>query len=380
MTRYETAGFLSKIAELSDNYAETDRLLSELKTELQSAKYEIENPEILKIGGSFRERIGFNASRMDYRLKLVGARSFGPNRALKITMDTMDSGELAGKLLDIEGKMKFGAISFKAAAGPGPVIHYETDGLVPSEDYTVYQRPKFNASLSQAFGAVDISAAYVSRNVQPWGEAGVNEFTVTGAYSYKALPLLGKTRVAFTPRYLWAGSLRDMRVEVQLDSKLLPGLSSQFIYGIGNNEADRGIYLKGLLNYSTPDTGLTLTAHKVGSDYRSAIDKYEFIALSNFNKYILDGSVDVGIELSQKINSRLSAKFTADTVLTYDLNYGAAYPGTSQTMEFSVGNELINFFYRTYYVPSGISSTDPAIARAVATSSDLTGVYLTLSF
>ena len=118
----------------------------------------------------------------------------------------------------------------------------------------------------------------------------------------------------------------------------------------------------------------------MGDNYRSAIDKYEFISLNNFHKYILDGSVDIGLKLSQKINDRLKAKLTTDTVLTHDFKYGDNFPGTSQTTEFSIGTDLVTLFYRSYFVPSGISSTDPALAQTVATASDVTGVSLTLTF
>ena len=229
MSRYETASYLSKIAEISPDWTETGRLVEELRTELQTTKYEIENPETLKLSGRFQERIRLgneflnpdvpNGPRVDYRLNLTGERDFGPNRYLKIHLDTMDSGfnggtsDLASKLLDVEGKIKLGSIDLKAAAGPGPVIHRETDGIIPSDDYYVYDRPKFNASLSESFGSVNLSGAYVSRNVQPWGEVGVNEMTVTGAFTYHALPLLGKTRIALTPRYLWADAGHDLRGE-----------------------------------------------------------------------------------------------------------------------------------------------------------------------
>ena len=386
MTRYEMASFLAKINETGANMAAAEKLVAELKTELQAAKYERENPDGPKLSAQFEERFrlcnvwlnssGDHGPRLDYRLKLSAQKNFSSTRYLKINLDTMDgiAQDLATKMIDIEGKTKLGIFDLKAAVGPGTVAHIETDGTVPSDDYYIYIRPKENISVSTTAGNLDLVFSYVTRQVQPWGEVKLSELTGTAAYTYNSLPLTGKTKIALTPRYLWSNGNKDVRGEVQIISTPLPSLTGEILYGIGNTDSSHGLYAKAALTYSGQNTSLAVKAHKVGSDYRQVMDKYEFVSLNNFNKFILDGSVDVGFDLTQKINDRLKFRLLSDAVLTPDGNYGADHPGTSLTNELSVSNDYFSLFYRSYFVPSGISSTDPGMARNISSSSDLIGI------
>jgi hypothetical protein len=390
MTRYEMAAFLSKLSEKSINLAGIEKLVAELKTELQTTKYQIENPEDVKISTQFEERFrlcnqllntaGPHGPRLDYRLKLTAAKNFSQTKYLKINFDTVDAGfnggtrDFATKMIDIEGKMKLGVFDLKATAGPGTISHIE------SEDYYIYSRPKNTINLSTSTGNLDLLFSFAARKVQPSGEVGMSEITSTVAYTYKALPLLEKTKISLTPRYLWSNGDKDVRGEIQLNSNPLPALSGELLFGIGNTQSSHGLYAKGILNYSYLNTNFSIMAHKVGSDYRKTMDKYDFISLNNFNKYVLDGSVDIGLELSQKINSQLKIKFISDAVLTPDFKYGESHPGTSLTNELNIGNDYVNVFYRNYFVPSGISSTDPSMARIVSNSSDLIGINLSLQY
>jgi len=394
MTRYEMAAFLSKIEEKGTNMAAVEKLTAELKTELQTVKYELENPDNPKISARFEERLrlcnislnndGPHGPRLDYRLKLSAEKNFSPTRTLKINLDTMDSGfnggtpDLAMKLIDIEGKIKAGIFYLKAAAGPGTVYHAETGGTIPSDNYYVYDRSKPSVSVSTSLKNFDLALAYVARKVQPWGTVEVSEITGTVAYTYNALPVFGKTKLALTPRFLSSGSDKDTRAEIMITSAPLPVLSGELLYGIGNTNSASGSYAKAAVTYSNSNTKLCLNAHKVGSVYRQAIDKYEFISLNNFNKLILDGSVDVGLEFIQKLNNVLKLRFTSDAALASDLKYGTDHPGTSITNELALSSDNISLFYRSYFVPSGVSSADPALAKNISTSSDLIGMTFSI--
>jgi hypothetical protein len=394
ISRYEMANFLSNLSEKLENQAQITKLLAELKNEFATAKYQIENPEDFRINAEFSERFrasntslnsqGPHGPRLDYRLKVSALKNFSSNRSIKINLDSMDAGynggdrDLATKLLDIEGRARIGAFDLKATAGPGTVVHTETDGTLPSEDYYIYIRPKGAAHLSTKMGALDLSLSYVTRQMQLSGLVGVSEITGTLAYNYKTLPLLSKTRVALTPRYLWKNGERDLRGELQIDSYPTFNLSGQLLLGAGHLNSSKGLYVKGILAITNPYNSFSLRAHKAGSEYRSVIDKYEFVFLDYFNKLVLDGSVDVGCEFIQKLNDRLSFKWTSDAVLTSDFKYGENHPGTSLTHEIDLGNETINLFYRSYFVPSGISSADPTMARNIATTSDLLGFAISL--
>ncbi len=396
MNRQEMASFLSKLAQSGTNLAAVEKLVAELKSELNVAKYEIQNPDAVKLSGLIEQRTrisnimlntdGPRGPRLDYRIKLTAARDFTPTRYLKINLDTMDSGfdggnrSLVTKMFDIEGKMRIGNVDFKASAGPGTVAHIETDGTVPSDDYYIYIRPKTAATASTSFGPMNLSVSYVTRKVQPWGEVYLSEFTSTVSYTYQKLPVIGKTSISLTPRYLWWNGARDTRAEVKVFSTPTSALFSELLFGAGNNQSNHGLYVKVAAGYSDPASEFTLTAHKVGSVYRTGLDKYEFVSLNYFNKLILDGSVDAGLLISRMIGNGVKVKFTSDTVFTPDLKYGQDHPGTSITNEFNIGNDLLNLFYRSYFVPSGISSTDPSMARNISPSSDLLGLSFNLKF
>ena len=61
--------------------------------------------------------------------------------------------------------------------------------------------------------------------------------------------------------------------------------------------------------------------------------------------------------------------------------YGKDYPGTTLTTEYALNfvmnpDAYIKTFYRSYAVPSGISSPDPTMAVAVPELSDIFGLEI----
>jgi len=387
MNRFEMAVMLAKLGEKAKNLAAYEKLTAELKTEWATLKYQIQYPEQPVIESEFQSRYRGNnhGQRADYRLKASALRYFGKDHYVKLRLDTMDAGfngptrEVATKLLDLEGKIKLGAFDLYGTVGPGTVVHTETDGIIPSDDYYIYVRPKGTAKLSTATGSFEFLLSYVTRQVKSWGEVGLNEIYSTAAYTYKNFPILGKTRIAVTPRYLWnTNSDRDIRGEVQMDAYPSKIINGQLLLGAGHVKSTHGLYAKGILSLTTPGTTFSLKAHKVGGDYRAPMDKYEFVFLNNFCKLVLDGSVDIGLEFSQALTDDLTLKLISDMVLTGDYKYGGDYPGTSLTQEIDLYTENIDLFYRSYFVPSGLSSADPTMVRTISTSSDLMGVSFSI--
>lgn len=395
MNRQEIIVLLSKLAEKAKDIAAYEKLAAELKTEWAAIKYQIEYPEKPQIDFDFQTRYrggnvflnnsGPHGPRADYRLKASALRYFGKDHYIKLRMDTMDAGfngftrEAATKLFDLEGKIKLGAFDLLGVIGPGTVTHTETDGIIPSEDYYIYIRPKTSVKLSTSRGLLDFTLSYVTRQVKPWGEVGLNEIYSTAAINYRNLPLLGKIKITATPRYLWNNNgLRDLRGELQLDVYPLKFINGQLLLGAGHVKSIHGLYAKGIFSLTAPRTAFSLKAQKVGSDYRAPMDKYEFVFLNNFCKLVLDGSVDVGWEFSQALTDDLNLKLISDLVLTGDYKYGENYPGTSLTHEIDLYTENINLFYRSYFVPSGLSSTDPTMVRTIAASSDLMGISFSI--
>ena len=127
--------------------------------------------------------------KADYRLKLNLVKNFGGESSLKISLDTVDAGfntdrsrPLATKLVDIESKFKFIGLDFKMNLGPGVVPH--TDDFFPSENFTIYIRPKSAIKASTSLGKMDFSASYVTRKVETSGTIEVHEFTGKLGYNF----------------------------------------------------------------------------------------------------------------------------------------------------------------------------------------------------
>ena len=394
MDRYMITTFISNLSSKLEDTSQVAKLLAELKNEFAVVKFEQENPEEMvlnsevmersRVGNLFTNYGGAQGPRLDYRLKLTGKKFLGSTkRYVKINLDTMDAGyngydrDLVSKMFDIEARGKFGIWDLKGTAGPGTVSHQETDGCIPSDDYYIYMRPKGTLGASTSLGKMDFSLSYVTRKVTLSGYVGLSEYVANLAYNYDRLPILGKTKVTAIPRYLsWDGG-HDVRAELQLDAAPSDILSGQILFGAGHLQSHRAYYAKAVAALSRPNTSLAIKLNKVGSDYRSPIDKYEFVNLNSFNKLILDGSVDAALEFTQKMSETIKLKVTSDVALAPDLRYGKDVPGTSLTNQIDLGNDTFGIFYRNYFVPSGLSSADPTMVKNVATSSDLVGITFT---
>jgi len=95
--------------------------------------------------------------------------------------------------------------------------------------------------------------------------------------------------------------------------------------------------------------------------------------LNNFSRLILDGTVDLGVKLKQRVNDKLTLEWKSDYVTTGALEYGAAYPETyfiwQLGLDYSLAKNITaNIFYRSYNVPSGIaqfSDLVPAVSEVI---------------
>lgn len=415
ISRYEGAVLMSLLASrLKVNEAIREKLIQELRSEVQEINYsflkmkrEKEKRGIIISGSShFRYRVGnitftgVKSPRVDYRLKSTIYKDLGQGAYAEINLDTTDGGfgggerEFATSLIDVEGGLKLNIkpspIDVKVNVGPGVVIHRDTTGIIPSEDYMIFIRPKSAIKLSTSAGNMDFSASYVTRQVSLAGEIGVHEFTGVLGYTFYNAPLFGKLRLTTQPRFLYTDpgvdDKRDVRVEFA--SYITPSkkIKSKLLFGIGSLEnPPDGFYYNAELTLADPwetGTSLSFKAHKVGSEYRMVdLDKYEFVYLNLFDRLILDGTADVGLELTQEINPFLSIYIKGDMALTQDFEYGEDYPGTYLILEEGFNYKLtksinLSLSYRTFEVPSGIDQFEPVMSK----SSDLITIGLEYYF
>lgn len=396
MNRQEIAVFLSNFYQKTDDYYDIERLLAELKAEFATAKYETENPQNPFLSGEYSQNFivgnptvsGPKGPKANYRLKLSLYKALGISSTIKVNLDSMDTGfsNLQNNsntgLLDFEGKIRRGDTTWRIILGPNYSIHRETDLINPSDDYTVILRPKTSLGFETTFQNLGISCYGIAHQQNYFGYTNTLEATCKFSYTYKNIPLFGKTTVSAQPRFLWNDTTNDSLAEINILSSPYKFMATELSLGIGNIQSISGLYVKAVVKLETDTTVAKLIFYKVGSDYRKPFDKHEFIGLNLFNKFIINGTVDIGAALSYKLNDKFWVNLKNDAVLLSGFKYGKEYNGTSFTSE--IGLEFspsyfskIRGFYRTYSVPSKISSFDPSISAVVPEFSNALGLSAT---
>jgi hypothetical protein len=381
LSRYETAALLSKLAEKSREQARNEKLVAELKTELNTLKYQAEHPEGFKLAGDYstRFRVGyenqaFNGPLIDYRLKLSLLKEFNYTDTLKINLDTLYTDQAQ---IDFEGRTRVNGVNFLGSFGAGNVLH--RDAVSPSDDGTVFPMKKPKVAASTRWNNLDLNLAYIVHTISTSGEVSLSETALAIAYN------LGKFKFTLRPSLLGYTYEHDLRGELAMGYSPLKEISADILFGCSNLSTYHSQYVRGKLNIDLPDTDLIITIHKVGSEYRPTYARFKFLELNQFDKYVLDGTVDAGFTFIQSLFPKFRSMVRSDAVLTGDLLFGEDHPGTSLTTELGFIYDLTDringyAFYRNYQVPSGISSKDAALAISVPKSSGLLGAKIGIAF
>jgi len=395
ISRYEIAVFLAKFANYFNKRGTVDtKLIEELRAETALLKYkrdEIAKQETVK--GEFMARgrassIAPRGAKLDYRLKLSLLKKFSEDSTLRFRLDTVDAGyntssarDFATRLIDIESRFKLGGWNYKVNLGPGVVVHTEDNDFFPSENYTIYIRPKTAVTASKQINKMNVAASYVTRQVETSGKIGVHELTSNIKYKY------GQLAVNFRPRYMFiVDGQHDYLAEAGMNYMFNKHLILYTLLGVGDFQAgNSGMYLKVIKKVLDPwgtGTNFVFRFDKIGTKYRTdPIDKYEFVYLNNFDRLILDGTADLGVKIDQKINKELSAQWKCDYVTDSGFNYGAAYPETYFLWQLTLNYQLatgigFNTFYKSYNVPSGVAQ----FSQTVPTVSEIFGCGLNYAF
>ncbi|MBI5699939.1 S-layer homology domain-containing protein [Candidatus Saganbacteria bacterium] len=377
LTRYETAALLSKLSEKSTEKARTEKILAELKTELNTAKYQLDHPEGFKLSGNYTDRIraqyedrAFHGPLIDHRLKVSLLKEFNYTDTLKINLDTLYTDPAQ---IDFEGRTRGLSVSF----GAGDILH--RDPISYSDDGTVFRMKYPRLSTSTRWNNLDLDLAYTVLANTLSGEATLSETSLSVSYR------LGKFRFSARPSLLGFINEHDARGEIAAGYDHSKEVSAELLFGVGNLSSYHSQYVRGKFKIDLPDTDLAITIHKVGSAYRPAYARFKLLELNQFDKYVLDGTVDAGFILTQLLFPRIRTQIRSDVVANGDLTFGEAYPGTTLTSEFGLSYDLTDNisgygFYRNYQVPSGVSSKDSALAISVPKSSGLFGAKIGIVF
>ena len=183
----------------------------------------------------------------------------------------------------------------------------------------------------------------------------------------------------------------DFRGEIEIIAMPSDKIEGVLLLGARNAESGDGSYINvglKLNDYFGTGIDISIAIHKVGEDYRvEKLDKYEFGLINIFDRFILDGTTDIEMEISQRLSESSILYIKGDMVLDKDSQWGEDYPGSSMTLEEGVviqtsPNMELSFSYKNYEVPSGTAdAADPGgLMRAVSKSSSTFRTSLTYSF
>lgn len=339
----------------------------------------------------------------NYRFRYSIAKWLGKDASMKLNLDTMDGGfnsattrEFPRNLLDFEGKFSadFGLdndFRVKVLSGPGTVVHRDTTGIVPSDDHTIYSRPKNSLFVNTNMWEYDVGLAYVSRGVSLDGAVSTHEVNLNISRKLDDLPYIGTIEVYYVNRYMCSDFMNpislpdDFRQEIKFTSAPINGAKQQVMLGASSAHVSASQYF---MNYELelPDidnsgTALAFRFNSAGKDYRLPFEDLEFTPLNIFNKRIFDGTNDLALEISKPVANGVILISRTDSVFDSLGKNDRTTPGTSFTQEFGIIHQIrndltMNTFYRYFFIPSRIDMYGTVLPEC----SDLIGISLNYKF
>lgn len=375
--RYEMASLAFQLYQsLAKTKAAEEKVYHELLSELSLAKYDLQKIKeySLKQGGDFQIRLMRAGSlRTDYRLKYQLARRLADSANIRLELDTLDAGfndnavrSLTLDMLSLSAGYDAGNFIYKADFGPGNVLH-NTQGLVPSEDYTFYQKIRPGITIASQPGWFQYSVGYLVRQIADSGKTILNELNANATFTLFKFAGLKKINFIFDPRYV------VNRIRGEITSRLIftDDAKLELALGLGEMQYDfKGAWAGAKLELNNLWPGLDLNARlvKVGSKFRPAAYPTEFDLYNYFNRAMLDGFVDFGFSFKQKINSGVSVFGILDSALAGDWKYGKDYAKTYLLYRLGFNVKPQNYlsfdaYYECLQVPSQIDQFT-TLARA----------------
>lgn len=422
-SRYENAYLMASLALKLKRTASLDPDLSDIKDELSYLRNDLSGikqapagENDINFGGSLelksmfgnllaydRDDMGLSGPETNYRFKYTIEKKMSDDAAIKVNLDTMDGAfnsstfrNFATEIMDFEGDLSINIglenpLKIQTLFGPGSVLHRDTSGVAPSEDDTYFVRPRPTLTVSTILGGWNVAGTYAARGVDSFGSVATNEVNVKFDRKIGVLPMVGSSEFTSTTRYVFIDLLdptsmaNDFHQEISLLMKQNDSVSEKVLVGSSSNDSPNSqyylnfeLYLKDLFNIGA---STNLYFNSVGMDYRQGLDSLEFTPLNLFNRKILDGTIDLGMEFSAPLTDKLTFKNKMELVTDTLYRIDRDAPGTSYTHEFSldlqVNNDLtFNTFYRYYFVPSKLDQ----FSNAVPEESDILGFGLKFEF
>jgi len=386
ITRYETAMFLSKLANAvgktgDESDIAIEKIKDDIRADIRSLRADIaelkrmpEEQQEKPISGSYSAKIMFgnlvagNTSvegqtapvgpLVRYRLKTTFSKSLSEAAKLKVNIDTMDSGfgggssDLSTKILDVEGDMQFNMglenpVDVKVTSGPGPVVHTEeadADGnyIARSEYGVVYLRPWNSIMFSSKMWGMETGLGYIAREISTFGEVEVNQVKAVIGYIFPGMFFVPSFKLNTNVDYLStqpqakpagpSDTKFTFDTSFMLSQKFKTGVLFSFGHGTSPSNCMAGLQFD-LLDMWDTGTTLSFKYRKVGEEYlyeNNALSEDLFAGLDVFDRYIGNrsghGVVDLGTELTQVLTENVRIVGRSDWRLAGDNSYGSDYP------------------------------------------------------
>ena len=220
---------------------------------------------------------------------------------------------------------------------------------------------------------------------------GTSEVNVQLGRKLGVAPFLGSIEVSSITRYVFVDFMNptsmanDFKQEISFLMIQSKDLSEQLLVGSGSTDhPDSQYYLNFEVyakNLYKKGISVNFIFHSVGMNYRQPFDGLEFISTNLFSRKILDGTMDIGLEVTVPLSKSLTLKSRSDVVTDNIGKIDRDVPGSSYTQELSfdqlVNKDLsFNAFYRYYFVPSRKDQFFVTVPEA----SDLIGLGLVYRF
>jgi len=376
MTRFETASFLSKLAD-SMGAAGMEKLTEELRSELLAMKEEMSGKGVVKAKGSFEldyylGNILYNRSVtagqkapqgpvLDYRLIAGLSTDLDSDQSVKITIDTMDGGfyggsqDLLTKLIDVQGivKTKIGApATITVSAGPGPQQHLFGGNIMPSEYGRTYVRPYTGARIATTLYGPGLDLAYFAHNINAAdpstpGVVGVNQFSGALTWTYDKWALLKKGLITLSGDYFsrntgdGASSLTNFKPALSLTSQQTKNLSFTAQVKAGTTRTfDTGkLALVGEMDATDLLAGRTDLNIKVvlaGSGYLVEpvnLDEWTLLGYDPFDRPLVNGVKSVQAKLNHTMTDSVTLVARGMYNMGSGFRFGTGYTGSRATIE-----------------------------------------------
>lgn len=386
-----------------------------LRQEIRKLKEAPENKKDFKTYGSAELRSGFGSivsydprgraplgPETNYRLKYTVEKAMGNDSSFKLNLDTMDGGfnsatlrSFATRLFDFEGNITAdigmqNPVRIKAIVGPGTVYHRDASGVMPSDDYTVFSRPKTSFLINTLLNNYEMGTGYVARGVTSFGNVSTTEIFLSYSRVIGELPMFSTTEWGGATRYIFSDLLNppsgptDFRQEISLAAKQ-GSMSEKLLFGAsGTDHPMSQFYLNFecyLKDFMDKGTDVSFLFNSVGDDYRMPFEEFEFMPNNLFNRRIFDGTTDIGLMVARPISENFKLTSRSEWVGNSRWEMSKNVPGASFTQEFLFEyliqkDLIISTYYRYYHVPSRIGQ----FGIAVPEFSDLLGIGLKYQF